>query len=43
MTDRIKYLVEKLNQAAKAHYQEDREILSKSENPPCNMAQNVVN
>ena len=31
MTDRIKYLVEKLNQAAKAYYQEDREIMSNQE------------
>ena len=31
MTDRIKYLVEKLNEAAKAYYQEDREILSNQE------------
>ncbi|WP_458408257.1 NAD-dependent DNA ligase LigA [Anaerotignum sp.] len=30
-TDRIKYLVEKLNEAAKAYYQEDREILSNQE------------
>ncbi|MBQ9091198.1 MAG: NAD-dependent DNA ligase LigA, partial [Anaerotignum sp.] len=29
--DRIKFLVEKLNQAAKAYYQEDREILSNQE------------
>ena len=29
MTDRIKYLVEKLNEAAKAYYQEDRELMSK--------------
>lgn len=31
MTDRIKFLVEKLNEAAKAYYQEDREILSNQE------------
>ena len=31
MTDRIKDLVEKLNEAAKAYYQEDREILSNQE------------
>jgi len=31
MTDRIKYLVEKLNQAAKAYYQEDRELMSNQE------------
>ena len=31
MTDRIKFLVEQLNAAAKAYYQEDREILSNQE------------
>ena len=31
MTDRIKYLVEKLNEAAKAYYQEDRELMSNQE------------
>ena len=31
MTDRMKDLVEKLNEAAKAYYQEDREILSNQE------------
>ena len=31
MTDRIKFLVRKLNEAAKAYYQEDREILSNQE------------
>ena len=31
MTERIKYLVEQLNRAAKAYYQEDREILSNQE------------
>lgn len=30
-TDRIKYLAEKLNQAAKAYYQEDRELMSNQE------------
>ncbi|MBQ5708904.1 MAG: hypothetical protein IIV62_02965, partial [Anaerotignum sp.] len=31
MTDRIKYLVGKLNEAAKAYYQEDRELMSNQE------------
>ena len=31
MTERIKQLVEQLNRAAKAYYQEDREILSNQE------------
>ena len=31
MTERIKFLVEKLNEAAKAYYQEDREIMSNQE------------
>lgn len=31
MTDRLKYLVEKLNEAAKAYYQEDREVMSNQE------------
>ncbi len=31
MKDRMKFLVEKLNEAAKAYYQEDREILSNQE------------
>ena len=31
MTDRIKFLVEQLNAAARAYYQEDREILSNQE------------
>ncbi|MDO4530747.1 MAG: NAD-dependent DNA ligase LigA, partial [Bacillota bacterium] len=31
MTDRIKFLVGKLNEAAKAYYQEDREILTNQE------------
>ena len=31
MTERIKFLVEKLNEAAQAYYQEDREIMSNQE------------
>ena len=31
MTERIKYLVEKLNEATKAYYQEDREVMSNQE------------
>ena len=31
MTDRMKALVEQLNEASRAYYQEDREILSNQE------------